>query len=110
MEKRDFPREGVDIDAVFNFGEGEGNLCKIEDYSGEGIYVTIPDQRYLKSVKDSLTDIDSIVTVTFKAGSRYIAIDCVVVHQQDNGFGLKFVHQNPKNVDAIKLAAAVPDF
>jgi len=105
VEKRDFPREGVDIDAVFNFGEGEGNLCKIEDYSGEGIYVTIPDQRYLKSVKDSLTDIDSIVTVTFKAGSRYIAIDCVVVHQQDNGFGLKFVHQNPKNVDAIKLAA-----
>ena len=106
VEKREFPREGVDIDAVFNFGEGEGSLCKIEDFSGEGIYVTISDHRYLKVVKDGLTDLESVVTVTFKANSRYVALDCVVVHQQDIGLGLKFVHPNPKNIEAIRLAAA----
>jgi len=105
VEKREFPREGVDIDAVFNFGEGEGSLCNIEDYSSEGIYITIPDNRYLKSVKDSLTDLESVVTVTFKANARYVALDCVVMHQQDIGLGLKFVHKSTKNTEAIRQAA-----
>ncbi|AUM10945.1 DUF1631 family protein [Ketobacter alkanivorans] len=105
MEKREFPREGVDIDAVFNLGEGEGNLCKIVDYSQEGMFVTLSDERYLKSVRNRLSELDSLATITFRVNSRYVAIDGVVVHQQGPGLGVKFLHPNPKHIEAIAEAA-----
>lgn len=106
MEKRKFPRGGVFIDAVFNLGDGDGNLCKIVDYSQDGMFVTIDDERYLKAVRNRLTDLDSIVTITFKVGKRYVAIDGVVVHQKDNGMGVRYLHKNPKHLEAINEAAA----
>lgn len=104
VEKREFPREGVNIEAVINSGKGEGSLCKIRDYSQEGMFIVMNDGRFLKSLRTRVMNLDALVTITFKTQSRYVAIDGIVVHQQDNGLGIRFVHASKKHLQEIAQA------
>ena len=104
VEKRELSPRRVDIDAVLSFGEGEGDLCKIKEFSQESISITVPDQRYLQFIMQGVVELESIVTVTFKAKARYVALDLIVMEKQGNGLLLKFVHQSPSNIEYLEQA------
>ncbi|RLT97397.1 MAG: DUF1631 family protein [Ketobacter sp.] len=104
VEKRELSPDRVDIDAVLSFGESEGDLCKIKEYDQESVIVSIPDQRYLQFIQQSVTELESIVTVTFKARTRYVALDCIVFKKNAAELKLKFVHPNPNNQEWFKQA------
>lgn len=105
MDKRKFPRRGVSIDAVFNLGEGEGSFCVIKDFSEQGMYITLNDQRYLAAIQSRLAELESMATVTVKLPERYVSIDAVVVHQKGVGLGMKFLNPGAKLNESLVQAA-----
>lgn len=106
VEKRELSPRRVDIDAVLSFGEGEGDLCKIKEFSQESIRITILDERYLQFIMQSVVELESIVTVTFKAKARYVALDFIVMEKREEGIVLKFVHLSPKNTEYLEQAVS----
>ena len=105
VEERELSPRRVDIDAVLSFGEGEGDLCKIKEYDQERIRIKIPDQRYLRFIEQSVTELESIITVTFKAKARYVALDLVVLEQQGDEFILRYAQITPQNLEHLEQAS-----
>lgn len=101
MENREFPLDGVNIESVFNFGEGEGGLCKIIRIYQDGLDVRFSDQRYLQGLSGQITELESIGTITFKLESRYIAIDCLVVECRQTELKLRLLKSDPSQLTAL---------
>ena len=105
MEKRQFPRLKVSIEAVINIGEGEGYTCRIEDFSQDGMFLTV-DERFIRSeIRAKIESMEAIASVTFKATKKYVSIDSVIVHQHGDGMGVKFLRRDPKYLSALNEAA-----
>lgn len=105
VEKRKSPRQKVSIEAILNMGDGEGYTCHIENFSQDGMFLIFDDKRLGLEISDKIESLEAIASITFKASTKYVSVDAVIVHQQDMGMGVKFLRRDSTYLSALKEAA-----
>ncbi len=107
MEKRKYPRQKVDVEAVINFKTSESYLCRIKDYSASGLLVVLSS--YRMAHKQQALDFNVIKQgqLTLKLDGRYYTTDVDVVHGSETSIGVRFRKSSDQFVAAISKVASV---
>ncbi|MFN3579358.1 MAG: DUF1631 family protein [Pseudomonas sp.] len=105
MDKRQFARQSVSIDAQCLFGAGEEQSCRIRDFSQGGLLITL-DHPLSKQAAAQLTDTpDTPAVVSFQLHNRREALQLLVAHVSEHGIGLRMRHYRPADIAVLRQAA-----
>ncbi len=105
MDKRQFARQSVSIDAECHFGEGNDRSCRIRDFSQGGMLITLD----LPAQADPLLVLPkrkgAPARVSFVLNNRRVAIDVLVAHISEHGIGLRMREHRPADLAILQQAA-----
>jgi len=105
VDKRQFARQSVSIDAECHFGEGNDRSCRIRDFSQGGMLITLD----LPAQADPLLVLPkrkgAPARVSFVLNNRRVAIDVLVAHISEHGIGLRMREHRPADLAILQQAA-----
>lgn len=105
MNKRQFARQSVSIDAECHFGAGNDRSCRIRDFSQGGILITLD----LPAQADPLLSLprgkDAPATVSFRLHNRPVSINVLVAHVSEHGIGLRMREHRPADLAMLQQAS-----
>ncbi|HSP30915.1 MAG TPA: DUF1631 family protein, partial [Halomonas sp.] len=105
MDKRQFARQSVSIDAECHFGSGNDRSCRIRDFSQGGMLITLD----LPAQADPLLALPrrkgAPATVSFRLHNRRVSINVLVAHVSEHGIGLRMREHRPADLVMLQQAA-----
>ncbi|MBQ0743834.1 MAG: DUF1631 family protein [Pseudomonas sp.] len=105
MDKRQFARQSVSIDAECHFGSGNDRSCRIRDFSQGGMLITLD----LPPQADPLLSLPrrkgAPATVSFRLHNRRVSINVLVAHVSEHGVGLRMREHRPADLAMLQQAA-----
>lgn len=105
MAKHALPLRGLDLDAVFNCGDGEGRRCKINGILPDGLEISFLDSVYSRDLGSRSKDNQMRCSVTFRLDARYLIFDSVIVDCTAETIQLRYQQPNSAMVDLLVQAA-----
>ena len=105
MDKRQFARQNVSIDAQCHFGDGTDRSCRIRDFSQGGMLITLD----LPAQADPLLSLPTRkgvpASVSFLLHNRQVRVNVLVAHVSEHGIGLRMREHRPADLAMLQQAA-----
>ena len=97
MEKRKFPRQICNVDAVLSVAEGDSHHCTIVEYSQGGLQVSF-DAAIAGGIINSLRRVTadhSNASISFRQAQQYLRLPVAIVRLTPQGAGLHVPNPDP---------------
>lgn len=104
VDKRQFPRQGLGVEAIYVIGDDGGHHCVIQDFSQEGLFLTYGNDEQFFQLKRRRIEPNTLVDVLLQQDSRQVAVQVRIVHFNDSGIGVKFTGDKRRSFQIMQYA------